>query len=603
MPRGSSRWAHTVAWALMLFALVPAARAQGPSASASLPPDAPSDLRSGHVWLFDRFGRGEDGLLVHIPPRDQRVGGVVARGARTLAERPEALVAVRDRVYLIAPPRREPAPPAPGGPEVQAPRVPVMTYASRHVSRLTARRIGPGAWDYLPEGRTESQPSLVGAGAVLGVAALGTGPLVLMQGEADGWLSLQWLDDRTWHALNPPPALMSGPAPQWCALVAAGAEREVLLLVAPHPGEVQVWTGVLERSALSAGGPNPGPRLDWSPVPRLVMNLTPAGGPDVTDLERAGFAMDGGVLTAWVVHGDEATVYRLNGDRVTPVGRIQGVPAGAIIVPVLGLSRLAVLSHAAESATPAGAPGATSREALLPRQRDPSYDVREVSTIDGADLFSGRTRKAGLLSARDVWMVGMALALLMIVVLLFVLRRESAGGGAAVVVLPEGAALARPLRRLIAASLDNLLALYLGSWLSGVPLGVITGSQVFIDPAQIVELLGCASAAGLAFSVAGEWFMGRTPGKLLVGVGVIGLSRAQAGAPAGTPADPGKVVGSTRIGWPSLRQALTRNLVKWGMPPLTVFLLFDSAFRHPGDLLSRTLVIEPLPPSDEARPD
>lgn len=599
-----------LAWALAAVALAASARAQGPFAGATLGPDASPDLRSGHVWLFDRFGRGGDGVLVHIPPRDQRVGGIVARGARTLAERPEALVAVRDRVYLIAPARREPAPPAPtppapGAPEVQPPRVPTLAYASRHVSRLSARRIGPGAWDYLPEGRTESQPSLVGAGALLGAVALGNGPLALLQGEADGRLSLQWLDDRAWHVLDLPPAIAAGPRPVWCTIVAGSAEREVLLLSAPHTGEVQVWTGLLDRTLPGATGPTPPPRLVWSSVPRLVMNLAPTGEPAATDLASARFTVDDGALMAWVVQGEEAAVYRLSTDGVTAVCRVQSLPAGAIVLPVPGLSRLAVLSHAADDAASSGAQASTSREALVPSARDPVYDVREVSTIDGADLFSGRTRKAGLLSARDVWLVGTALALLLIVVLLFVLRREGVGAqnGAAVVVLPEGAALARPLRRLIAACLDNLLALYLGSWFSGVSLGVITGSQVFIDPPQIVELLGCAMAAGLAFSIAGEWFMGRTPGKLLVGIAVIGLSRATPGAPSGTPGDPGKVVGSTRIGWPSLRQAVTRNLVKWAFPPLTVFMLFDSAFRHPGDRLSRTLVIEPLPPPDEVQPD
>jgi hypothetical protein len=54
------------------------------------------------------------------------------------------------------------------------------------------------------------------------------------------------------------------------------------------------------------------------------------------------------------------------------------------------------------------------------------------------------------------------------------------------------------------------------------------------------------------------------------------------------------------IGRPTLVQALVRNAVRWLAPPLAALVLFDPNWRHPGDVLSRTVVLTAATPPEEA---
>jgi uncharacterized RDD family membrane protein YckC len=145
-------------------------------------------------------------------------------------------------------------------------------------------------------------------------------------------------------------------------------------------------------------------------------------------------------------------------------------------------------------------------------------------------------------------------------------------------------------RRGIAAMVDFGLGAAVSGWIFGIdPLAIAGLTPAAASTADILPLL-TAMAIGCGHSTLCEWLLGRSIGKALSGCRVIRVVTASE-ATLGGPSVPGR---------PRLWQAIVRNLVRWGAPPITVFAMSDRLGRHPGDLAAGTVVVvadeAPQPP-------
>jgi hypothetical protein len=209
--------------------------------------------------------------------------------------------------------------------------------------------------------------------------------------------------------------------------------------------------------------------------------------------------------------------------------------------------------------------------------------MREVSVRTGRVLYDGPARNSGLISTVELRILAALLIGVMASVILYVVRADSTGIG----VLPKDVELADPVRRAFGAFIDYIIGAIVAAMLLGLP------AFSLIRPSQLLEqesFTGLVLALVLAavHSIIGEWWAGRSIGKVLMGIRTVRL-RKSADAEA-----PGVL---ELIGF---RAAFVRNLVKWGMPLLGVFMFIDSSRRHPGDVLGRTLVVQSV---DEDPPE
>jgi uncharacterized RDD family membrane protein YckC len=188
------------------------------------------------------------------------------------------------------------------------------------------------------------------------------------------------------------------------------------------------------------------------------------------------------------------------------------------------------------------------------------------------------------LSLRDLRALAFMLGALAILVVLFVFRPEATP----IVTLPKGAALAAAWRRLGAAAVDLLIALVLASLLMGdgafgLVSALLTGSGGggAGGGGHVLTGLMLAQAMGIIHCSLTEVLSARSIGKGLFGCVVLS-ARARPGG--------GRI---------EARAAILRNIVKWGLPMLLVFALWDPMRRHPGDLLAGTVVVEPVGDDEE----
>src|SRR5690606_13155618 len=147
---------------------------------------------------------------------------------------------------------------------------------------------------------------------------------------------------------------------------------------------------------------------------------------------------------------------------------------------------------------------------------------------------------------------------LAVLVIIFVFRPEATPA----VTLPKGAALGAMWRRTLALAVDFVIATVLASPAKGDgPLGLLSallGARAGAAGGgadHVFTGLMLAQAMGIAHCSAAEAINGRSIGKAVFGL-VILSSRST----------PGRV---------DLRAALLRNIIKWGLPLLLVFAVWD----------------------------
>lgn len=243
--------------------------------------------------------------------------------------------------------------------------------------------------------------------------------------------------------------------------------------------------------------------------------------------------------------------------------------------------------------------------------------VREIG-MSGELLYAGPARTGERRFGREAEFLAMLLLMVMVGVVLFVIRPDAPSK----VALPESMELAGRGRRVAGAAIDYLLAAMLAALILGVParsallpLPLLNDDY---DPRLLLLTLGLAWLHTTLF----EALTGRSIGKTIAGTWVMNVQRADKVAPRPTfdakgrsatdgdedvtaerdsPAEKGSAAADTGIamGRPSFWSCAVRNLVRWGMPVLGIFVFIDALGRHPGDLGGRTIVVQPKTVDEE----
>lgn len=526
--------------AVMLLAFPGAAGAQ---AIASAPATG-----AGHGWTIVRTGPERRPALVHLPPRsgENAVEPGTVRFVAWLNEEPEWLGGWGNHVYLVFRPET-----GPGG------------RTLRHVVSMSATPLVAGIWENHPMGRFRVHPSLPGEGELVGFVGMLAGAAALLRedrmGAAAAGLRLLVLHRNRWVPVDHP----------WVGEAAGSLEAgDRVHLVALSDGPALV----VERAA--GGG------AVWS----ARMTATGDGGIDaaweeqvINDGGAVGeasvLALDDQILRHRHVEGAGRVVELLRpgpGGGVFEVARYEDVPPNATIVPMRGAASLVMMWNEGEGSESGARGGAV---------------IREVSALSGRIWYTGAGSSGGLVQTRQFQILAVALVVIMATVLLFIVRP-----GEQATSLPAGMAVAEPGRRIAAAGADFLLGVMLSSAITGV-----SGSEM-LSPVVLLGSKGVAGALLLALwltfvhSTVSEWLFGRSLGKAMAGCEVVRVQRApaRAGGDEEEGRTPAMMATEQR---PLLWQAAARNAVRWGLPPLALWLLADPSSRHPGDLLARTVVV------------
>ncbi len=512
----------------------------------------------------------------------------------------------------------------PGRPVVVA----TMKARSSEVLAFGACRLGPvvlirhgprGEW-LAESGETTSppQPENAGAGPLAGVSAVtdtrtpvATGAsLVPPSTPPAGQFELAVFAGSAWRRLELPDSLQPvgtlGPAPRvW---MAGHANELTMYVLDPSLGGIvastieipesvsQGWVGGRwsnrRLSLIAASGRLPDPDV-VARVDGVTLAAKWSPGRDASGGGRVRLFYWPGEPRRAAAPIDPAIVPPHEGPSVGGVP----TPAKHRIVPMDGSGRLAVIW--ADEPPGGGGGGGARRETHRGRR---AFQIREVSVSTGAILYEGPLRADSWLSLREYQLLALLLVLVMGSVVVFVLRSDPARPPA----LPAGVVMAEPGRRLAATLLDYVPAALVVESLWSLPSGtLLLPSRVFGDQFELVAFVAALLLAA-AHATLGEWMFGRSLGKLLTGCAVAGVLRAgrEDELAAGPPSaeESGGPVGlsepsSTRavtLARPALWQCLLRNLMKWPLPILGIFILIDPGRRHPGDLLARTLVLLPL---------
>lgn len=528
-----------VLWALCAAAVAtPLARSGQRRAPVQTPPPAP--LTTPAHRPLPSAGAGEHGwfalpgqqrlnfpTLYHLPPNAEP--GTV-RGGPRLSEFPEALAAHGDRVVLVMPRERvENDADTLGAEGAGAAARLIRRVQTIRVARAAAR----GVWDYFPRGRDPvAMPSLPGRGELRGVAMTADALYALLQGAPDD----------------------------------AGTRRDVLLVLDEGAREWRErplpagWVVEQPGSIISLGG-----RLALLQR-STVWEVDQADGPwrrthTVEPIAGAVVAAAGSSIILARATPERITLELLRDDVVVPLGAVEHAPED---FAVIGGSDLITVVWRGEG-------DATRLRAAV------------VSAISGDVLYDDVARTNAVVTGREIQSLALLVGALMLTILVFVLRPDDALAGA--IVIPEGYALASPLRRVGAVLLDLLPPLAVCAAAFGVSGSELLHAAVLSDDATTRGAL----ALGVAFmitglhSVLGEWLFGRTLGKAVLRCRTL----------------------TTRGERPRLWQTGLRTLVKLLFPPFALFLFLDARRRHPGDLASGTVVVQrhTPPPGPEAGPD
>ncbi|MCC7389960.1 MAG: RDD family protein [Phycisphaerales bacterium] len=273
----------------------------------------------------------------------------------------------------------------------------------------------------------------------------------------------------------------------------------------------------------------------------------------------------GGVASAFAVGGDVCAAVRGGGAvevwSLGPglVGRIASVGGGGELAGLTafeGGRRLGLLGVVED-------PGALGPEEPIRR-----WELTEVSLATGRVLYSGPTRHPSLEIGEEVRLLGLLMLAATGFVLFYLLRPVA---GAPEPVVPPGFVLAPPGRRLAAGAIDGLLVGALVSVLTGVRLADIVLVAPLFGSAAGVMALALTVSLGVVYSTVMEWGLGRTVGKLVLGLRVVSV-------------DP-------RRGRVGLMRTGARNVFRWALAPWAIVGLGGPGLRHRGDAVAGAGVV------------
>lgn len=536
--------------ALLAWAFAPACLAALPGAGSPLRPGEGYPAAS-HAWAVMPTSDGRGYVLVHLPPRvasDGHVGaaaGSIRSGFR-LDEAPEAMAAFGDRVYLLFRPK---------------PRGDEQHISQRAVFSQSVRRFAQSElWVDDPAGRLETLPAILDAGALLAAAADERGPIVLV--EKAGSIGLLMLDGETWKPVPLPTEVQAslrgrnGPA-------ALAVEGPSVWIAARVGGEF--FTASVTSAALRSE------TATWDVSSTRVEGL-------------AELPLDHQVVLAlgrWVVatNTDSARVSLsvINGSTLSQLCSFNVPNPVRTVTALPGAGRWIVISTS----------GNSPRDAASAFAQDSPTRVIEVSLLTGEVFYDDRIHAASPLGTNEFRFLAVVLMLAMAMVLVLVLR-----GQPDAVHLPEGVALAEPVRRIVAGVLDIALVSLLLPRFVGHGLFDLFDPQVWIS-GDAVRLLIALAVGGTVVGSVGEWLFGRSPGKLMTDCEVISIAK-----PADAPAE-NQQPGVIEVARPSLPACVIRNAVKWFLSPVALLALMDDTGRHRGDQIARAAVVVEIHDEDE----
>jgi len=198
--------------------------------------------------------------------------------------------------------------------------------------------------------------------------------------------------------------------------------------------------------------------------------------------------------------------------------------------------------------------------------------VVELSADTGAVVFDGPSTTGGAMGREQF----QAFVLVVLGVTTILLVWTIKGGGAERAIrLPEGSALGEPGRRLIAGGIDFLVTCCVTGWIVGVPLGEAVTLQMVLGPGATLGGLATLLGVGVGLNGLMEGLLGRSLGKLAMGLRVVAVVGRRAGSWRG----------------PGVWRGLSRCAFKWTAAPLAILGLSRADARHFGDVLSGTGVV------------
>lgn len=577
-----------------------AAYAGGVMSAGGVAPRASGAASStaAHGWIVATDGRPSLNVTVlHVPPRAGGEGtGVRAaddgtvRAASALTDMPLASAAVGDTLYLAFTGARS-------------------RQTQHRVVSLRAVPVAGGAlWATLPSGRMSEGPVLDQAGRLAGLAGTGAGlaalvvdadrpALLLLDRRGTEWKRMTLAEEMTsWRVGDGATdvneqgrgaAMRARETPWWGSpWRIVGGSRWVGVLAWRDGDEWTLWRSVISEAGVvddaawtridlslkgtaleglseeSAKPVGPSTRVQFGVIDGelIAMGLVAIGGTGVmspTGAEkRAHPRMEAAIVARRV---DTSSAWR-------SLAQIPDVSELATLAPMEGVGRLAIFW---EDKAPAVRGEGDRRRTLGP----PDWQIAEVSASSGEMFYRGRLRLPMATATSDYRALGLVMLVVLVGAVLFVIvpiRTQD-------LVLPEKTSLASPGRRLLATLVDAFLALLAASVIWGVPLTQVFGVEAVLT-GKVIEIVGTALVIAIPVSALMEAAMGRSPGKALVGIEVVRMSRGEA-------AFAGLIVR------PSVVMCLVRNVIKWIMPPVAMLGLLDPELRHRGDVLTRAAVV------------
>jgi hypothetical protein len=498
-----------------------------------------------HAWAV-LASRSGSVAIQHFPPRG--VDALGRRGAEdgtvrlaaTLAQMPEALAAIDNRLYIVFQPSV------------------VAEGSSRQVLYLDAERGSvDGSWvGEAGGGRLPSLPSLPGDRNLLGFAGSPAGPVALMAGQARGDQGrgdqLLVLKGSTW---------VQWPLPsEWAESRRDGSIRVVALadgiaLVSLRTGKHGAWIKTTDTK-----GPDRAIALQQADWEWRALQF-----PEETGTQVGGvFSIRGRFIVERRVDSD---VEVWEADRARLLATLKGVPRGYSSAPLDQTGRLMLSWRTPPD--PAGTKATPSPEKLR---------IAEISVLTGQVLYDGDVQTQPPFSKFELKILAAFLVSVMLAIVVFVLRSDKAGEP---LTLPKGVSLAEPGRRFMAAVLDAGLAFLIATKLTGIGAGEVLTVRAITGQVDALTLYLATVGVGLVLSCITEGLFGRSVGKALTGMEVVRpvVKKLPDGA-----IEPG-LARATLIG------VIIRNIVKWVLPPVAMSGLSSPEHRHRGDTAGRTVVI------------
>lgn len=502
-----------------------------------------------YSWFAFPAQGGRGFVIGHIPPRsaDENVPHAAAdgvfRSAIRVEELPEALAAWGESVFVVFAPNRE-----------------AGEASGRSVYTLRAKRFADSdLWVDEPAGRMETLPGLPGSGKLLGFAAIESGPAALVSENA-AKLRLSILD-REWIDVELPEELSGLRQPVQATLAGDSAG---LCVLQRKGDEWIIWRG---SPQIERAGKETKAGCAWE---RSVIRGSGIG--DIDPKARV-FLVGGRWYIAEEDGKSQVRVSEVSNAGVRTVATVEEEALSRAIVPMDGLARLIMISIS-EAEPVAGRAGLANT----------TTKVTEISLLSGRVLYSGTAKTAHPLGSGQFRLIAVGLILSMALILVLVIRSDDAPEPH----LPEGYALAEPMRRAIAGVLDFAIVSLLVPRLTGNSVLELLGPAVWLD-GEAYQTLILVAGLGAVIGTAGEFFFGRSPGKLLTDCEVISLVPQPARADGELPR-------------PELWACLVRNGIKWFLSPVAVLAMMDATGRHRGDQIARAAVVIRFDPNEEEDP-